>query len=811
MRGRFTRTTAPRRSASRGLALRVAAVGSCLAALAAPLSAQAAARVFRLPSETLDRALVRFAVQGDVSVGGLPAAGCEGLTRPVQGSMTPEAALAALLPPGCGYRVLDARSFKIVGSRHPPAGPSAPALASAVAPLVVTAERRPEPLIGAPCPASALAGSTLQRLGGESFQDVASQFVGVTVTNLGAGRNKVFIRGLSDGSFTGKTQSTVGLYLDDLPITYDAPDPDLRLIDVDRVEVLRGPQGTLYGSGSIGGIVRIVTARPDLTAREGWVEAEGEATAHGANSSSLAAMLNLPLLAGRSALRAVAYSDREGGYIDNPSRHLSDLNSTRRSGGRLAWTADLGSGWRLDANLAHQEIATNAAQYTQGPFGPLTRDTAVREPHDNDFTQGGLGLVHAGAWADLKVSAGVVQHGLSTTYDATGAFVAIDEAPGAVKAFDEDRRVTLGVLEATLTSNLPGRLRWLAGVFATHTRESDSARLRFITPVDTPLTLYHRRDELAEEAIYGEAAYDLTSRFTLTAGLRGFASRVSTVGDDFGLAGDPMEVARGKHTQLGIAPKLRLSYALAADVELYAQAQEGYRAGGFNLPSFARRNPGPVVGAVAFRPDRMWNYELGGVAPLFDGRLVVRAALFHAVWRSVQTDQYFANGLPLTTNVGDASNTGLEGELLWRPDERLQLRANLLLNDPQLTRTTKLLPATPDKGLPGVPYSAASADLRYRWPVGHGLVAEASAQASYVGRSYVTFEVGGDALMGGYGSGRVAATLAGDRWQAEAYVNNVTDVRANTFAFGNPFSRARARQATPLRPRTVGLRLTRSF
>jgi len=786
---------------------------ACLGAAAAPQAAQATTRIFRLPAEPLAEALVRFAVQGRVSVGGLPAPGCEGPSRPVQGQMSPEAALARLLPPGCGFRVLDAGSFQVIAARAAPvsARPAQAGAANAVTPLVVTAERRREPLTGAPYPASALTGANLERLGGDSFQDVAAQFVGVTVTNLGPGRNKIFVRGLSDGSFTGKTQSTVGLYLDDLPITYDAPDPDLRLVDVDRVEVLRGPQGTLYGSGSIGGIVRIVTAKPDPAGRAAWAEAGIEATEHGAESSSWAAMLNLPLLSGRSALRAVAYRDEVGGFIDNPPRGVRDLNGSRRTGGRLAWAADLGSGWRLDANLAHQTIDTNAAQYAQGPFGPLTRNTQVREPHDNNFTQAGLGLTRAAAWAELKVSAGFVQHGLDTTYDATGAFVAVDDTPGAVKAYDENRRVTLGVLEATLTSTAPGRLRWLAGLFATQTRERDGALLRFVIPPAEPLTLYRRRDELAEEAAYGEAAYDLTPGLTVTAGLRAFISRTSTVGDDFGLAGDPMEIVQGRRTNRGLAPKLRLSYAFAPDVVVYAQAQEGYRAGGFNLPSFARRNPGPVTGAVAFRPDRMWNYEIGGVAPLFDGKLVLRAAVFHADWRSVQTDQYFANGLPLTVNVGDASNTGVETEALWRPDERLQVRASVLINDPELTRTSKLLPATPKKGLPGVPYGTAAADVRYSWPVGRGFSAELSGEAHYVGRSYVTFEAGTEALMGGYGEARIAAALANDRWRLESYVSNLTDDTANTFAFGNPFSRARARQTTPLRPRTVGLRATRSF
>ena len=128
-----------------------------------------------------------------------------------------------------------------------------------------------------------------------------------------------------------------------------------------------------------------------------------------------------------------------------------------------------------------------------------------------------------------------------------------------------------------------------------------------------------------------------------------------------------------------------------------------------------------------------------------------------------------------------------------------------------LTRTTRLLPATPDKGLPGVPYGTASADVRYRWRLFGQFEAEASVQASYVGRSYVTFNAGADSLMGGYGAGRLEFAVYDPRWRLEVFANNVTDEDANTFAFGNPFSRARAMQTTPLRPRTVGARLTRTF
>ncbi|WP_372781112.1 TonB-dependent receptor [Phenylobacterium sp.] len=786
---------------------------ACAVAAAGAASA-AETRVFQLPSEPLQAALVRFALQAGVSVGGVPSRGCSGMSHAVSGTMTPARALAALLPAGCRFEPVDAKSFRVAGR---------PVAAAAVAPhrleteayaaprldeVVVTAEKRPEFLTRSASAVSVLSADDVLAFGGKSFDEVAAQVVGVSVTNLGSGRNKIFVRGLSDGSFTGKTQSTVGLYLDDVPITYNAPDPDLRLADIDRVEVLRGPQGTLYGAGSIGGIVRMVTAKPDVSAYSGEVSAEGMLTQHGDPSSGVEAMANLPLANGRAALRGVVYSDARGGYIDNPVLGLRDVNYSRRSGGRLAALVDLPDGWRLEGGLAHQSIETADSQYTQGSDGPLTRDSAVREPHDNDFSEIGVTASHAGAGADLKISTAFIDHNLGTRYDATGAF----RAAGGSRtggAFDEDKRIKLWAAEGLLSSNSPGPLRWLAGAFAAYTDEMDAAQLVGVTPPEPARSIYRRHDLLSEAAVYGEVAYDLTPRLTATAGARWFATRVETHAGAFELAASPLAPVRGRLTDEGLAPKLRLSFDATPDVVIYVQVQEGYRAGGFNIPAAAGGGAIETV-AARFRPDHLWSYELGAALPLFDHALVLRGALFHADWRDLQTDQRLASGLPMTVNIGNGSNTGLEAELVWRPNAQLQVRANLLVEDPTINRAFDVFPARRDIGLPGVPYNMGAADVRYRWRIGR-FDAEASAQIAYVGRSFLTFDGGSGNSMGGYGSGRVAMALGAAAWRATAYVDNVADEAGNTFAYGNPFSRARATQATPLRPRTFGLGLSRKF
>lgn len=778
---------------------------------AAPAAAQGApARIFHLPREPVERALVRFALQAGVSVGGLPAPPCGGLSRPTYGLMSASRALTHLLPAGCGFEAIDADSFRIVGVPRPAPHAQRPA-ASTPAPetdpldeLVVTAERRSEPLVGRAYPISVLSGDDIARLGGGSFADLAMQMAGVTVTNLGSGRNKIFIRGLSDGSFTGHTQSTVGLYLDDVPITYSAPDPDLRLVDVERVEVLRGPQGTLYGSGSIGGIVRIVTVKPDPTTFAGNVTLEAATAQHGAKGTGLDATLNLPLLAGRAALRGSVYRDEQPGYIDNTRLGLSNVNYGQRSGGRIAALLNLGERWRLQASYAHQSINTRDSHYAQGPGGPLTRDAQVREPHDNDFSEVSASASRAGDVADLKVSAAFIDHSPKTRYDATGAFGGTEPA-----AFDEERQVDLAVAEAVLSSAGEGRLAWLVGLFASQADETDDATLADPAHDAVSRFVYRRRDRLSEAALYGEAAYDVSNRLTVTLGGRLFASRLKSESGDFDLAPGLFQPRRHLDDS-GFAPKLRASYAWSPDRVVYVQYQEGFRSGGFNIPAAADGGDGAQLGS-AFHPDRLRSYEAGGALTLFERTLRLRAAVFHADWSRLQTDQYLPSGLPMTVNIGDGSNTGLELEAQWRPDEHWRLRGNLLVEDPTITRPSDAFPATVDIGLPGVASLLGSADLLYGWRVAEGWRGEASAQVAYVGHSFLTFDGAAASRMGDYAVGRLDFALSSDRLRVQLAVDNVSDARGDTFSFGNPFSRARAPQSTPLRPRTVTLSFSRSF
>jgi iron complex outermembrane receptor protein len=251
------------------------AIGCLTTLLAPPAEArQARAGEFNIPRQRVRDALLELALQSRRSLGGEIGV-CRGTSPAVTGAMSVESALARVLAgSGCTWTI-GSNGAVIIRRAPPPAPPAVPRStpapppvdypdeASQLSDIVVTAERRPDTAQQAPTALTALSGDRIGLADVTDLTDVGSLVAGMTVTNLGSGRNKILLRGMSDGAFTGLTQSTVAIYLDLAPITYSAPDPDLKLIDIDRVEVLRGPQGTLYGTGPIGGVVRIVTNRPD--------------------------------------------------------------------------------------------------------------------------------------------------------------------------------------------------------------------------------------------------------------------------------------------------------------------------------------------------------------------------------------------------------------------------------------------------------------------------------------------------------------------------------------------------------------------
>ena len=298
-------------------------------------------RLFDIKAGTLSDALVALGVQGSVSVGLSNGAVLHRPVPAVRGRLTVDAALRRLLA-GSGLHAvrIDERSYTIAADRPKSSLPQ-PAEPIAIVPeradIVVTASKRDILLRDFPG-TIAMLDATAAGLNGNArsgTQAIIDSIAGLSSTHLGPGRNKLIIRGVADSSFTGPTQAIVGQYLGDVRLSYNAPDPNLNLYDIASVEVLEGPQGTLYGAGSLGGIVRLIANAPDLSATAGSIALGLTLVEGGGPSNDQAAMINLPLRKGRIGLRGVAYRSVEGGYIHDIRRGLRHINRSDTEGGRL--------------------------------------------------------------------------------------------------------------------------------------------------------------------------------------------------------------------------------------------------------------------------------------------------------------------------------------------------------------------------------------------------------------------------------------------------------------------------------------------
>ncbi len=771
---------------------------------------------FHVPAKTTPDALLDIALQARASLGGELNI-CRGVSPEVIGRFTLPAALTrALKGSGCTFTLPDNQTIVIrragrqARARPTPIERVFGDTTATVGELVVTAGRRIDLPGRLPYALSALSGESLHARRIDDNDDLAGEVAGMTLTNLGPGRNKVLLRGISDGAFTGVTQSTVGLYVDDIPITYNAPDPDLRLVDVDRIEIMRGPQGTLYGIGSVGGILRIVTRKPDLETESGAVSATLSGTSGGGINDDVTATYNLPIIPGRLAIRGSLYRERLSGYIRDSGLGLNRINGMQRDGGRLSVLGAINDDWSLDAGIVYQAINNADTQYTLAGLPKLTRSNLLREPHDNDFDEIHAGLNGQGSWGTLALSTAKLIHHFDSRYDASAALPSFNGPAGGGAGFEDDKAIEILVGEAVYSSPERGRLRWLAGAFASDGRTTSDMALTTQGPGAAELYSEHRVDRVGEAALYGEATYHLNGQWSVIAGARWFRFDFQTRSGV--VQGPQARDFNGRSHAAGVSPKLSVQYQPVDTVLLYVQAAEGYRAGGFNTggPIGTVFDGQPTHPDREFGPDELWNYEVGAKLALWEGRLRLRSAAFYADWNNVQTDQFLRSGIAYAVNVGDASNRGIEVEAAWKPTSELELRASGLLDDPQLTRGREIFQSQRSGGLPGVPSVSGNISAEYLRDLGGGLALRLNGRASYVGHSHLSFNAHSRDLEGGYVTGRISAALEGRGWDATLFADNPTDTQANTFAFGDPFRRGEG-YVTPLRPVTIGVRLGAQF
>jgi iron complex outermembrane receptor protein len=797
---------------------------------AASSAAQAQAANFDIPAGRLSGALAMLGAQAGITIGASDPGLASIPSRAIRGRMTARTALRRLLAgTGYGFTFVGPRTVRIVRAPgptpHPPPArpvvarpsPSSEAPPGPQAEIIVTASKQGVSLARFAGTARVITfeASAIGRFGESGTETALARLPILGSTNLGPGRNKIFIRGIADSSFNGQSQSVVGQYLGEARLTFNAPDPDLRLYDIGRIEVLEGPQGALYGTGSLGGIVRLVPNAPDSSGIAATVTAGLTATQHGNPGGDLSAMINLPLVADRLTLRAVGYGAIEGGYIDDAGRGLRDVNRTTIYGGRAALSWEPGDAWQIELGGAIQFIAGRDGQYAERGLPVLTRTSQLAQPFENDYSL--VDLIVRKRWPSVELISAttLVHHDLETRFDATGA-------PGTSgpQLYAENIGIFLISNETRLSRPDSEGAGWVVGWSLLHDTSNIS---RSLGPSVAPLPIAGVRNEVTEAALFGQYSANLTGRLVVTAGGRLTFSRSGGRPLDA-----PNDVDEPERSDFRLSPSMALSWRAGDGALVYTRFQQGFRAGGLAVSATGSTN---VVERL--RSDRLKSVEVGIRLGQPDaGRFSFNASASYVRWSNIQADLVDSRGLPVTANIGSGQIFGAEVEAAWRPFEGLTLELATFLNETQrlgvcpgasdcdpvagTARSSRADPAATfagaiDRDLPNVAGSGARFAAQYRASVSPGIDLSVEGALRYVGPSRLGLGTPLELAQGDYLDARIGARLDFGRVGVSLDVDNVADVRGNRFAFGNPFSVGNGAQLTPLRPRTVRIGFDASF
>ncbi len=709
--------------------------------------------------------------------------------------MSARQALARLLK-GTGFRAIPVAGggYRIVRATASPRQrtPAAPTInARPVGDIVVTGSKQKVPLLRYPGSMTLIdwvPSVPSERTG--NLIDIAQSHPILQGTHLGPGRDKIFIRGVADSSFNGSTQSTVSLYLDDVQLNYTGPDPGLRLYDIKSVEILEGPQGTLYGSGAIGGVIKVASNPIDLGRPGASIAGGTTVTFSGAPGFDLAGMVNIPILADTFGVRAIAYRVHDGGYIDDAQRRLADVNASDTVGARLGLRLDPGDGWRVEASGAYQRIDTRDGQYAEPASGPLVRRSRIAQPFDNELLFGRFAV--SKDWDSglhFFSATGIVRYCSTDRFDATQTLPAGSRLVPVT--YTTDRAKLLLSQESRLSRSLDNGISWVAGF--SYISDRDILSRAIGSPNSDPNIIGVTNVTQAVSG-FAEASIKILPGLFATIGGRATSARVD---------GEPSSTPRSNNFVRGrsthrIDPTAAILWTIAPHMSVFARYQTGYRTGGLAV---ARG-----VGRVAdYKSDSIMVGEIG-IRKLRSGQtgVALSSSVSIAHWRGIQADLINRLGQPFTANIGDARIGSIEGSAEWVPIKRLKVGGSFLYATNTVSGPMADQSKRNNRKLPETPPFAAHLEMSYEW---HASTVQPriGVKADYVGRSVLGT---GDLFDVSQGNYHAVGLMSGLRWKAidiSLVVDNLTNQTANRFAFGNPFRLASRDQATPLRPLNVRL------
>ncbi|MFZ0497716.1 MAG: TonB-dependent receptor [Steroidobacteraceae bacterium] len=721
--------------------------------------------------------------------------------------------------------------------------------------IIVTATKRSQTVQATPLSITAYSGADLAAAGVTSIADVGYETPGVSERNSGPGQTEFEMRGIAS---SGGQSPTVGFYLDDTPLTppSDAQlgkvvvDPDL--YDLQRVEILRGPQGTLYGAGSMGGTIKLITNPPDPSAFSSSVNMKVSNTEGGGLNYGGNAMLNIPLITDRVAVRLVGTDEYVDGWINRivlspfPLEtnggmtrgnvtgapvldDYKDVNNERIQGMRATLLVKATDTLTIKPSVFYQKITQGGLSYADNPPGTSYEahyePYNVPEPYSDEFTLYSLLIKNQFNGFDLTSATSEYIRHTSMNEDSTEAtqdffetVIGIPDLPysqvgsfvttatDASKQFSEELR---------LTSNTSGPLQWILGGFYQDFNSTDDVFTNTPGPIAVEVlgvpSLYNvgNATNYKQEAAFGEASYKLPENLQLTAGLRYYSYHTGEeLAESGGLPNGSLipTVFNLPASNSGESPKVNLSYLPSDNLTLYVQAVKGFRPGGGNTPPPYACPSNPLQ----YGPDSLWSYEGGEKARLFDDRVVANSAAYYERWSGIQQSVAETCGASYTANAGTADVYGGEFELMTRITDHLTLTNSAGFTHARIVQSVPGGTFYVGEQVQDVPTWTDSTSLELTHPVANGYELVARASNVFVGSmtdvSYAINEVPSHDIV----NLRLGLNL--ERADIDLFLDNAANTHAilgNTNALS--FNVATFNRVATNQPRTVGLDINYYF
>ena len=694
--------------------------------------------------------------------------------------------------------------------------------------IIVTARKREESLLSIPQEIQAIGQQQIEQANLNTLDDIARFVPSLSFNAVTPGRGTIYFRGVADDSSSFIADASAAIYLDEQPLTQSALQPEIRLVDIERIEALPGPQGTLYGASSQSGTLRYITNKPDPAGFESNVSLEGTSVEDGDVGYDLSAVLNVPL-SENMAIRLVGFTAHEAGFIDNVFGTSlggtfdnadvvdDDINGIDYSGGRAAFRWLPNDEWTVDVGVVYQKMKANA--YSEDNVQRSGRELAVvrffDESRDDEWVQTSLTLQGDLGWGQFTSATSYFTRSIEYHQDNTDYTFYLSNCCDPAY-YAKYARYELGsdphglgwsdspdarrVAQEFRLQGETGRMTWLAGLFYERVHDGfnfftriedyeDSPGFDYwatyydVQPGTTDNSFYHaKNDQITEQyAAFGELGFSLTDRWTFTAGLRWFdhtRTREYFIQQPNGHF--TAELAKAENSTSDITKKLSLQYQIGDSAMVYALYSDGFRAGGRNVV-----RPGTVLPAD-YDPDFLDNYELGLKSRWLGGQIAFNLTAFRMEWDDYQVEVTDPGPLfvVVVTNVGDAEIDGVSAEFSARLWESLELGFNAQFLNAETTSGNDLVGTEEGARLPFSAEEKGAVWLEYTFPWEF-------AGGRFYGRYQWTYN--GDVLNGidtvdsdptvqpSYKISDLKFGLEADDWEVYAYIDNLGNERAILF------------------------------